>query len=47
MISETISTQLEAIAFPNLQQLTESFTGRSHILTDINYWLQQTSGSSF
>ena len=41
MISETISTQLKAIAFPNLQQFTEGFTGRSQILNDINHWLQQ------
>lgn len=33
-------TQLKAIAF-NLQQLTEGFTGRSHILDDIDHWLQQ------
>jgi DNA replication protein DnaC len=37
----SISTQLEAIAFLNIQQLTEGFTGRSHILNDIDHWLQQ------
>lgn len=41
MISETISTKLEAIAFPNIQQLTEGFTGRSQILKEIDHWLQQ------
>lgn len=38
---ETVATQLKAIAFPNIQQLTEDFTGRSHILNDIDHWLQQ------
>jgi hypothetical protein len=38
---ETIATQLKAIAFPNLQQLTEGSTGRSHILKEIDHWLQQ------
>ena len=38
---ETVSTQLKAIAFHNIQQLTESFTGRSHILKEIDHWLQQ------
>ncbi len=32
---------LTAIAFPNLQQLTKDITGRSHILNDIDHWLQQ------
>ena len=46
-MTETIATQLEAIAFPNIQQLTEGFTGRSQILNEIDHWLQQkTSGSS-
>ena len=36
-----ISTQLKAIAFLNIQQLTESFVGRSHILKEIDHWLQQ------
>jgi len=40
-VPKTITTQLKAIAFPNLQQLTEGFTGRSHILKDIDHWLQQ------
>ena len=37
----TTATQLKEIAFPNIQQLTEGFTGRSHILKEIDYWLQQ------
>jgi len=37
----TVSDQLKAIAFPNLQELTEGFTGRSHILNEIDHWLQQ------
>jgi len=40
-MKNSISTQLKFIAFPNLQQLTEGFTGRSHILNDIDHWLQQ------
>jgi len=40
-LQKSTSTQLEAIAFPNLQQLTEGFTGRSHILNEIDHWLQQ------
>jgi ATP-dependent Clp protease ATP-binding subunit ClpA len=36
-----MTTRLSAIAFSNLQQLTEGFTGRSHILNDIDHWLQQ------
>jgi hypothetical protein len=38
---ETVTTQLKAIAFLNIQQLTKSFVGRSHILNDIDDWLQQ------
>lgn len=38
---ETVATQLEAIAFPDLKQLTESFTGRSYIFDEIDHWLQQ------
>ena len=38
---EVITTQLKAIAFPNIQQLTEGFTGRSPILKEIDHWLQQ------
>ncbi len=41
MITETVATQLKAIAFPNIQQLVEDFTGRSHILKEIDHWLQQ------
>lgn len=40
-MQNAISLALKAIAFPNLQQLTEGFTGRSHILNDIDHWLQQ------
>ena len=40
-MQNAVSTQLEAIVSPNLQQLTEVFTGRSHILKDIDHWLQQ------
>jgi len=40
-LQKSTSTQLEAIAFPNLQKLTESFTGRSQLLNEIDYWLQQ------
>jgi hypothetical protein len=40
-MSETVATQLKAITFPNIQQLTEGFTGRSHIFNDIDHWLQQ------
>jgi hypothetical protein len=40
-MQNNISTQLKAIAFPNLQQLTEGFKGRSHILKEIDHWLQQ------
>lgn len=47
MISETISTKLEAFAFPNLQQLTESFKGRSRILNEIDHWLQQNDQRFF
>jgi hypothetical protein len=36
-----LSTQLEAIAPPDLHQLTEDFAGRSHILNNLNHWLQQ------
>jgi ABC-type phosphate/phosphonate transport system ATPase subunit len=36
-----MSTRLSALAFPNIQQLTEGFTGRSQILKDIDHWLQQ------
>jgi len=39
-MTETVATQLKTIAF-NLQQLTEDFTGRSHVLTKIDDWLQQ------
>jgi len=38
---ETVATQLKALSFPNIQQLTEGFPGRSHILNDIDHWLQQ------
>ncbi|MBD2234614.1 hypothetical protein [Phormidium tenue] len=38
---EVTTMQLKAIAFPNLQQLAEGFTGRSHIFTNTNHWLQQ------
>jgi len=40
-MQNAVSTQLEAIAFSNLQQLTEVFTGRSPILKEIDHWLQQ------
>jgi len=40
-MQNSVSTQLEVIAFPNLQQLTEGFTGRSQIFSEINHWLQQ------
>jgi len=42
-----ISTHLKAIAFSNLQQLTEVFTGRSPILNDIDHWLQQNDQRFF
>lgn len=38
---KSVVTQLQAIAFSNIQQLTEGFTGRSHTLTKIDHWLQQ------
>jgi hypothetical protein len=37
----TVATQLKEIAFPNIQQLTEGFTGRSHTFNEMNHWLQQ------
>jgi hypothetical protein len=40
-MSETVATQLRAIASPNLQQLTEGFIGRAQIFNDIDHWLQQ------
>ena len=40
-MQNAVSTQLEAIAFFNLQKLTEGFTGRSQIFNEINHWLQQ------
>jgi len=40
-MQNAVSTQLKAIAFPHIQQLTEGFTGRSQILNEINHWLQQ------
>jgi len=39
-MQNAVSTQLEAIAFPHIQQLTEGFTGRSQILSEIDRWLQ-------
>ena len=47
LIQNSVSTQLKAIAFPNLQQLTEDFTGRSHILNKIDQWLQQKDQQYF
>jgi hypothetical protein len=41
LMPEAVATQLKAIAFPNLQQLTEGFRGRSQILKDIDPWLQR------
>jgi hypothetical protein len=41
LMQNNISNQLKAIAFPNIQQLTEGFTGRSQILNEIDHWLQQ------
>jgi hypothetical protein len=38
---KSVVTQLQAIAFSNIQQLTEGFTGRSHVLSKIDDWLQQ------
>lgn len=38
---ETLAKQLKALSFPNIQQLAEGFRGRSHILKEIDYWLQQ------
>jgi ATP-dependent Clp protease ATP-binding subunit ClpA len=41
MKSNLVATELKAIALFNLQQLTEGFTGRSHILDKIDDWLKQ------
>jgi DNA replication protein DnaC len=41
LMQNSASTQLKAIAFSNIQQLTEGFTGRSHVLSKIDHWLQQ------
>jgi len=46
-MQNAVSTQLEAIAFSNLQQLTEVFTGRSQILNEIDQWLQQNDQRFF
>jgi len=35
-MQNAVSTQLEAIVFPNIQQLTEVFVGRSQILNEID-----------
>jgi DNA replication protein DnaC len=47
LVHNSISTQLEAIAFTNIQQLTEGFTGRSLILNEIDHWLQQKDQQFF
>ena len=41
LMKNAVATQLKTIAFPHLQQLSEGFTGRSHILKEIDHWLQQ------
>ncbi|OKH44190.1 hypothetical protein NIES30_23105 [Phormidium tenue NIES-30] len=46
-MQNSISTRLKAIAFPNIQQLAEDFTGRSHILKKIDHWLQQNDQRCF
>jgi len=40
-MDKTIVNNIKAIAFPNIQQLTKVFTGGSHILSEIDHWLQQ------
>jgi hypothetical protein len=40
-MQNTISTELKPITFPNLQKLTEGFSGRSQILNKIDDWLQR------
>lgn len=40
-MQNAVANQLKAIAFPDLQQLAEGFTRRSHILNNIDHWLQQ------
>jgi DNA replication protein DnaC len=40
-MQNAISLALKAIALSSIQQLTEGFTGRSHILKEIDHWLQQ------
>ena len=44
---ETVATQLKALSFLNLQQLTEGFTGQLHILNEIDYWLTQKDQQFF
>jgi hypothetical protein len=46
-LTNLVATQLKLIAPPNLQQLTESFAGRSHILNEIDDWLQQSDQRFF
>jgi DNA replication protein DnaC len=41
-MTRTVSTQLKTIAFSDsIQQLTNSFTGRTWVLNKIDHWLQQ------
>jgi hypothetical protein len=47
MICNLVATQLEEITPPNLQQLTDGFTGRSQILSEIDDWLQQNDQRFF
>jgi hypothetical protein len=42
-----LSTQLRAIAPPSLHQLTGGFAGRSHILNQIDHWIQQNDQRFF
>ncbi|MEH2082153.1 MAG: hypothetical protein V7K89_19910 [Nostoc sp.] len=45
---ETVATQLKAIAFePDIERLTENFTGCKWVFKEIDGWLQQENQRFF
>lgn len=46
-MTETVATQLKAIAFTDIAKLTETFTGRQWVFDDIDHWLKESEERFF